>query len=165
MTHGDAPLPRIVIVIHELGDLMAADAVRTERMLVKLLSRRAQPIGIYVICSISRIRPDVLKPWMLTHFGGRLVFRTDSKDESELLGLKTSLFPKWVRPYRGNPATRIGKEIEKAEKGEDAVRLDADEAVFFYYDINCIGKKNGNWTYEISQRKRLVRMNDWKKNG
>ena len=54
--HGDAVMPRLVIVIHELGELMASDGRKTEQLLVKLLAR-SDAAGIYVICSTTCVRP------------------------------------------------------------------------------------------------------------
>ena len=160
LTHGDAPLPQIAIVIHELGDLMAADAGRTERLLGKLLAR-SRAVGIHVLCSTTRIRKDVLSAAILLGFWARLVFRVDSLSESRLLGVDPRPLPKWARRYRGNPTTPIGRDVCVTEKCGNAARLDADEAIF-HFSCSYLAGFDFKQT-EVRQERRLVRINSGEK--
>ncbi len=161
LTHGDAPLPQIAIVIHELGDLMAADAARTERLLGKLLAR-SRAVGIHVLCSTTRIRKDVLSAAILSGFWARLVFRVDSLSESRLLGVDPSPLPKWARRYCGNPATSIGQDVSKAEKCRNAARLEADEAILRFF---CSYLVFDDRQTEVKQERRLIWINSREKSG
>lgn len=156
--HGDKAMPRIVIVIHELADLMANDAAKTEKLLGRLLPR-SQATGIHVLCSTARIRKDILTSRILASFINHLIFRMDSKEESELLGLKSYPLPKAARPYRGNPATDIGRAIEKAEKRQDATRLDANEAVYLHPDY-YLTYENGRRKDDIRYDTRLIQVKE-----
>lgn len=156
--HGDRTMPRIVIIIHELADLMATDAAKTEKLLGRLLPR-SQAAGIHVLCSTARIHTDVLTSRILASFINHLIFRMDSKEESELLGLKFYPLPKAARPYRGNTATNIGRAIEEAEKRQDATRLDANEAVYLHPDY-YLSYENGRRKDDVRYDTRLIQVKE-----
>lgn len=153
--HVGAAMPRILFIIHELGELMEADGGSTERLLVKLLAR-ARAVGFYVICTTTRIRSDVLTSKILTSLDERLVFRTDSRKESELLGLEGTPLPKYARPYRGNPATEIGGIAAEHEKHGDATRLAPNEAIFIYYETYITGFNKGRFITETERREEII---------
>jgi len=158
--HKDATWPHLVIVIGELADLMEVEATKTEALLVQLCAR-SRRVGMYVLCSASRIRTDVLTSRILNSFGRRLVFKTDSKEESKLLGMGgLENLPQYLRPYRGNPASFLGHHIAEAEKHWLATRLEADEAVFFFFEGYFIGYENGRQKIKKRQRRWLVEIND-----
>lgn len=159
-THRDVSLPHVVIVMNELGDLMTADAAKTEKLLVDLCVH-SRKVGIYILGSTARIRRDILTPRILACFGRHLVFRMDSKEESTLLGM-TGLhkIPPRLLPYRGNPESFYGHAIAEAEKHWDATRLDEDEAVFFHYASYLLGYENGRKKTMTRQERKLLRIKE-----
>lgn len=128
----DARMPLVVMVLHSLGELMSFQSARTESLLFSL-SSRARAAGIHLICSTNRIHSDTLSPRILINFSTRLVFRTDTREESELLGITPYPTPKRFAVYRGNPYGLFGSEVEEHDKLGDATRLSDNEAIFVTY--------------------------------
>ena len=122
---GDAaPLPRIVIIIDELADLMMSAPDQTEHNLVRL-AQMARATGIHLVVATQRPSTDVVTGLIKANFPARLAFAVASGIDSRvildttgaeaLLGRGDMLF---LNPEVGNPLRAQGvmitdQEIEK----------------------------------------------------
>ncbi|MCB2173604.1 DNA translocase FtsK [archaeon] len=133
------PLPRIVVMIDELADLMMSSAETTEATVVRL-AQMARAVGIHLVIATQRPSTDVVTGLIKANFPARISFAVASGVDSRviidtagaetLLGRGDMLF---VNPEEGTPIRAQGvyitdKEIEKIisywqsawEEGEDA---------------------------------------------
>jgi len=122
---GDAAqLPRIVVIIDELADLMMSAPDQTEHNLVRL-AQMARATGIHLVVATQRPSTDVVTGLIKANFPARLAFAVASGVDSRvildttgaetLLGSGDMLF---LNPEVGNPLRAQGvmvtdQEIEK----------------------------------------------------
>ena len=123
--HGEATkLPRIVIIIDELADLMMSAPDQTEHNLVRL-AQMARATGIHLVVATQRPSTDVVTGLIKANFPARLAFAVasgvdsrvilDTSGAETLLGRGDMLF---LNPEVGNPMRAQGvmvsdQEIEK----------------------------------------------------
>jgi S-DNA-T family DNA segregation ATPase FtsK/SpoIIIE len=62
-------LPRIVVAIHEVGDVMMTEGIDMSVFLIPLLEK-AHLVGIHLVCGTAYFGPKVLRPTMLASFPG-----------------------------------------------------------------------------------------------
>ncbi|PWB73843.1 MAG: hypothetical protein C3F07_08920 [Anaerolineales bacterium] len=133
------PLPRIVVLIDELADLMMSAPDQTEHNLVRL-AQMARATGIHLIVATQRPSTDVVTGLIKANFPARLAFAVasgvdsrvilDTTGAESLLGRGDLLF---LNPEVGNPVRAQGifvtdMEIERvishwqksAEESDDA---------------------------------------------
>jgi S-DNA-T family DNA segregation ATPase FtsK/SpoIIIE len=116
-----APLPRIVVLIDELADLMMSAPDQTEHNLVRL-AQMARATGIHLIVATQRPSTDVVTGLIKANFPARLAFAVasgvdsrvilDATGAESLLGRGDMLF---LSPEVGNPARAQGVMITDME--------------------------------------------------
>ncbi len=121
---GIDPLPRIVIVIDELADLMMIAPDETEAALVRL-AQMARAIGIHLVVATQRPSTDVVTGLIKANFPARIAFATASSVDSRvildtpgaehLLGRGDMLFlpPDAAGPIRAQGVWVSDREVEK----------------------------------------------------
>jgi S-DNA-T family DNA segregation ATPase FtsK/SpoIIIE len=122
---GDAtPLPRIVVIIDELADLMMSAPDQTEHNLVRL-AQMARATGIHLVVATQRPSTDVVTGLIKANFPARLAFAVTSGVDSRvildmsgaetLLGHGDLLFlnPEVGSPLRAQGVMVTDQEIEK----------------------------------------------------
>lgn len=115
------PLPRIVVLIDELADLMMSAPDQTEHNLVRL-AQMARATGIHLIVATQRPSTDVVTGLIKANFPARLAFAVASSVDSRvildttgaesLLGRGDMLF---LNPEVGNPLRAQGVLITDME--------------------------------------------------
>lgn len=115
------PLPRIVVLIDELADLMMSAPDQTEHNLVRL-AQMARATGIHLIVATQRPSTDVVTGLIKANFPSRLAFSVPSGVDSRvildttgaesLLGRGDMLF---LNPEVGNPIRAQGVMITDME--------------------------------------------------
>lgn len=78
------PLPYIVIVVEEFGDLMATDKNNVEQSVVRL-AQMARACGIHLILAMQSPRKDVVTGLIKTNIPGRISFKVASKMDSRII--------------------------------------------------------------------------------
>ncbi|HAG91563.1 MAG TPA: cell division protein FtsK [Bdellovibrionales bacterium] len=78
------PLPYIVIVVEEFGDLMAVDKVNVEQAVVRL-AQMARACGIHLVLAMQSPRKDVVTGLIKTNIPGRASFKVASKMDSRII--------------------------------------------------------------------------------
>lgn len=78
------PLPYIVIVVEEFGDLMSVDKVNVEQSVVRL-AQMARACGIHLILAMQSPRKDVVTGLIKTNIPGRISFKVASKMDSRII--------------------------------------------------------------------------------
>jgi len=116
-----SPLPRIVVLIDELADLMMSAPDQTEHNLVRL-AQMARATGIHLIVATQRPSTDVVTGLIKANFPARLAFAVASGVDSRvilditgaenLLGRGDMLF---LNPEVGNPIRAQGVMITDME--------------------------------------------------
>lgn len=121
---GVTPLPRIVVIIDELADLMMSAPDVTEHNLVRL-AQMARATGIHLVVATQRPSTDVVTGLIKANFPARISFSMasgvdsrvilDTSGAETLLGRGDMLF---LNPEVGNPIRAQGvmvtdQEIEK----------------------------------------------------
>ncbi len=121
------PLPYIVIIVEEFGDLMAVDKINVEHAVVRL-AQMARACGIHLVLAMQSPRKDVVTGLIKTNIPGRISFKVASKmdsrvilDESgaeRLLSRGDMLFqsPGISKPLRAHGAYVSEAEIEEITK-------------------------------------------------
>jgi S-DNA-T family DNA segregation ATPase FtsK/SpoIIIE len=133
------PLPRIVILIDELADLMMMAPDQTEQTLVRL-AQMARAVGIHLVLATQRPSTDILTGLIKANFPARISFAVASGVDSRvildatgaetLLGRGDMLF---LSPEAGAPVRLQGvfvsdREIEQLiEYWRDELRESLDE--------------------------------------
>ncbi|MBE7534735.1 MAG: DNA translocase FtsK [Anaerolineales bacterium] len=117
----NAPLPRIVVLIDELADLMMSAPDQTEHNLVRL-AQMARATGIHLIVATQRPSTDVVTGLIKANFPSRLAFSVASGVDSRvildttgaetLLGRGDMLF---LNPEVGSPIRAQGVMITDME--------------------------------------------------
>jgi S-DNA-T family DNA segregation ATPase FtsK/SpoIIIE len=115
------PLPRIVVLIDELADLMMSAPDQTEHNLVRL-AQMARATGIHLIVATQRPSTDVVTGLIKANFPARLAFAVasgvdsrvilDTTGAESLLGRGDMLF---LNPEVGNPVRAQGVMITDME--------------------------------------------------
>jgi S-DNA-T family DNA segregation ATPase FtsK/SpoIIIE len=115
------PLPRIVVLIDELADLMMSAPDQTEHNLVRL-AQMARATGIHLIVATQRPSTDVVTGLIKANFPARLAFAVASSVDSRvildttgadsLLGRGDMLF---LNPEVGNPIRAQGVFVTDME--------------------------------------------------
>lgn len=115
------PLPRIVVLIDELADLMMSAPDQTEHNLVRL-AQMARATGIHLIVATQRPSTDVVTGLIKANFPARLAFAVasgvdsrvilDTTGAESLLGRGDMLFQ---NPEVGNPVRAQGVMITDME--------------------------------------------------
>lgn len=115
------PLPRIVVFIDELADLMMSAPDQTEHNLVRL-AQMARATGIHLIVATQRPSTDVVTGLIKANFPARLAFAVASSVDSRvildmtgaenLLGRGDMLF---LNPEAGNPIRAQGVFVTDME--------------------------------------------------
>jgi S-DNA-T family DNA segregation ATPase FtsK/SpoIIIE len=116
-----APLPRIVVLIDELADLMMSAPDQTEHNLVRL-AQMARATGIHLIVATQRPSTDVVTGLIKANFPARLAFAVasgvdsrvilDTSGAESLLGRGDMLF---LNPEVGTPVRAQGVMITDME--------------------------------------------------
>jgi S-DNA-T family DNA segregation ATPase FtsK/SpoIIIE len=115
------PLPRIVVLVDELADLMMSAPDQTEHNLVRL-AQMARATGIHLIVATQRPSTDVVTGLIKANFPARLAFGVasgvdsrvilDTTGAENLLGRGDMLF---LNPEVGNPIRAQGVMITDME--------------------------------------------------
>ncbi len=115
------PLPRIVVLVDELADLMMSAPDQTEHNLVRL-AQMARATGIHLVVATQRPSTDVVTGLIKANFPARLAFAVASGIDSRvildytgaesLLGRGDMLF---LNPEVGNPVRAQGVMITDME--------------------------------------------------
>jgi DNA segregation ATPase FtsK/SpoIIIE, S-DNA-T family len=115
------PLPRIVVLIDELADLMMSAPDQTEHNLVRL-AQMARATGIHLIVATQRPSTDVVTGLIKANFPARLAFAVasgvdsrvilDTTGAENLLGHGDMLF---LNPEVGNPVRAQGVFVTDME--------------------------------------------------
>ncbi len=115
------PLPRIVVLIDELADLMMSAPDQTEHNLVRL-AQMARATGIHLIVATQRPSTDVVTGLIKANFPARLAFSVasgvdsrvilDTTGAESLLGRGDMLF---LNPEVGNPIRAQGVFVTDME--------------------------------------------------
>jgi S-DNA-T family DNA segregation ATPase FtsK/SpoIIIE len=115
------PLPRIVVLIDELADLMMSAPDQTEHNLVRL-AQMARATGIHLIVATQRPSTDVVTGLIKANFPARMAFSVasgvdsrvilDTTGAESLLGRGDMLF---LNPEVGNPIRAQGVMITDME--------------------------------------------------
>ncbi|MCQ3935962.1 MAG: DNA translocase FtsK [Chloroflexi bacterium] len=123
-TASGQPLPRIVVLIDELADLMMSAPDQTEHNLVRL-AQMARATGIHLVVATQRPSTDVVTGLIKANFPARLAFAVASGTDSRvildytgaesLLGRGDMLFlnPEVGSPVRAQGALITDMEIER----------------------------------------------------
>jgi DNA segregation ATPase FtsK/SpoIIIE, S-DNA-T family len=81
----EAPLmPRIVLIVDELGDLMLQDKKEFSRLFAEI-AQMARATGIHMICATQRPSVDVLSGKIKVNFPARMSFRVTSSIDSKTI--------------------------------------------------------------------------------
>ncbi len=118
---GDDPLPRIVVIIDELADLMMTAATQTEPAIVRL-AQLARATGIHLVVATQRPSTDVVTGLIKANFPARIAFAVTSNTDSRvildtpgaenLLGRGDMLF---LNPESGTPIRAQGVYVSDDE--------------------------------------------------
>lgn len=121
---GEEPLPRIVLMIDELADLMMSAPEQTEHSLVRL-AQMARATGIHLVVATQRPSTDVVTGLIKANFPARISFAVASSIDSRvildtqgaeaLLGRGDMLFlpPEAAGPIRCQGVMVTDQEIER----------------------------------------------------
>jgi len=121
---GEQPMPRIVVLIDELADLMMAAPDQTEHSLVRL-AQLARATGIHLVIATQRPSTDVVTGLIKANFPARIAFNVTSAVDSRvildtigaetLLGHGDMLFmpPEAAVPIRSQGVMISDQEIER----------------------------------------------------
>lgn len=81
---GQPPIPRIILIVDELGDLMLQDKKEFIRLFAEI-SQIARATGIHMICATQRPSVDVLPGKIKVNFPSRISFRVTSSVDSKTI--------------------------------------------------------------------------------
>jgi S-DNA-T family DNA segregation ATPase FtsK/SpoIIIE len=83
-TSEDGPLPKIVIIIDELADLMMLDGNNVEESITRL-AQMARAVGIHLVLATQRPSVDVITGLIKANFPARVSFRVATKVDSRTI--------------------------------------------------------------------------------
>lgn len=119
-----SPLPRIVVLIDELADLMMSAPDQTEQCIVRL-AQMARATGIHLVVATQRPSTDVVTGLIKANFPARISFTVassidsrvilDSSGAETLLGRGDMLF---LNPEQGTPVRSQGVYVNDQEIGK-----------------------------------------------
>ncbi len=121
---GEEPLPRIVVLLDELADLMMSAPEQTEPALIRL-AQMARATGIHLVVATQRPSTDVVTGLIKANFPARVSFAVassvdsrvilDSTGAESLLGHGDMLFlpPEASAPLRSQGVMVSDQEVEK----------------------------------------------------
>jgi S-DNA-T family DNA segregation ATPase FtsK/SpoIIIE len=137
---GEEPLPRIVVLIDELADLMMSAPEQTEPALVRL-AQMARATGIHLVVATQRPSTDVVTGLIKANFPARISFAVassvdsrvilDSTGAESLLGKGDMLFlpPEAPAPVRSQGVMISDPEVERVITfWQKAIQLEEEEA-------------------------------------
>ena len=78
------PLPYLVIVIEEFGDLMTVDKTNVEQSVVRL-AQKARACGIHLVLAMQSPRKEVVTGLIKTNIPGRISFKVSSTMDSRII--------------------------------------------------------------------------------
>ncbi len=81
---GEPTLPRLVILIDELADMMMLSPEETEKLLTRL-AQKARAVGIHLVVATQRPSTDVVTGLIKANFPARLSFATASQVDSRVV--------------------------------------------------------------------------------
>jgi DNA segregation ATPase FtsK/SpoIIIE, S-DNA-T family len=122
--HNTPPLPRLVLIIDELADLMMSAPDQTEHSIVRL-AQMARAVGIHLVVATQRPSTDVVTGLIKANFPARIAFTVasgidsrvilDSPGAETLLGRGDMLFlnPEVGTPSRAQGVLVTDQEIDK----------------------------------------------------
>jgi S-DNA-T family DNA segregation ATPase FtsK/SpoIIIE len=118
---GQPILPRIVLLIDELADLMMSSPEQTEHSLVRL-AQMARAVGIHLVVATQRPSTDVVTGLIKANFPARLAFTVASAIDSRVIldtnGAETLLGKGdmlWLNPETGSLVRSQGVMIADQE--------------------------------------------------
>ena len=130
-----ARMPRVVVIVDELADLMSTARDQVEKAVSKL-GIKARAAGIHLVLATSRIDPEIITDTIKTYCPSRIAFKTPDTDGSriildrsgaeELLGGGDMLYQQTgaLFPKRVQGAYISGETIARAVK--DAIESHAN---------------------------------------
>jgi S-DNA-T family DNA segregation ATPase FtsK/SpoIIIE len=80
----DGPIPKIVIIIDELADLMMLDGNNVEESITRL-AQMARAVGIHLVLATQRPSVDVITGLIKANFPARISFRVATKVDSRTI--------------------------------------------------------------------------------
>src|SRR5216684_152033 len=83
-TSDEGPLPKIVIIIDELADLMMLDGNNVEESITRL-AQMARAVGIHLVLATQRPSVDVITGLIKANFPARISFRVATKVDSRTI--------------------------------------------------------------------------------
>jgi S-DNA-T family DNA segregation ATPase FtsK/SpoIIIE len=83
-TADDGPIPKIVIIIDELADLMMLDGNNVEESITRL-AQMARAVGIHLVLATQRPSVDVITGLIKANFPARVSFRVATKVDSRTI--------------------------------------------------------------------------------
>jgi DNA segregation ATPase FtsK/SpoIIIE, S-DNA-T family len=83
-TSEEGPLPKIVIIIDELADLMMLDGNNVEESITRL-AQMARAVGIHLVLATQRPSVDVITGLIKANFPARVSFRVATKVDSRTI--------------------------------------------------------------------------------
>jgi S-DNA-T family DNA segregation ATPase FtsK/SpoIIIE len=78
------PLPYIVIILEEFGDLMTVDKQNVEHSVVRL-AQKARACGMHLILAMQSPRKEVVTGLIKTNIPGRIAFKVNSSMDSRII--------------------------------------------------------------------------------
>lgn len=162
---GQATLPRIVIMIDELADLMMSAPDQTEHALVRL-AQKSRAVGMHLVVATQRPSTDVVTGVIKANFPTRIAFTVASSVDSRvildtngaetLLGRGDMLFlhPEVGMPQRSQGVMVTDRELDRVikwwqeSKQDQAIvmtekPLDVEDASPWEEDLRNNGDDNG----------------------
>jgi len=83
-TNDEGPIPKIVIIIDELADLMMLDGNNVEESITRL-AQMARAVGIHLVLATQRPSVDVITGLIKANFPARVSFRVATKVDSRTI--------------------------------------------------------------------------------
>src|SRR6202047_2177697 len=83
-TSDEGPLPKIVIIIDELADLLMVDGTNVEESITRL-AQMARAVGIHLVLATQRPSVDVITGLIKANFPARVSFRVATKVDSRTI--------------------------------------------------------------------------------